>query len=108
MSELAPLTEKQFQQWLMDLAGITNWLAYHTHDSRRSAAGFPDTVLVKSGRMIFAELKVGKRKATTEQTHWLMEACAVPGVESHVWYPHQRDEIEAILKGARHDGIQTG
>lgn len=95
----------EFQEWLRQLAGVTNWLYYHTHQSKHSPAGFPDTVLVKqdgkgAARMIFAELKIGKREPTTEQVKWLMAAQRVPGVESYCWYPHQRDEIEAKLKGA--------
>lgn len=93
------MSEKEFQEWLRQLAKVTGWLYYHTYRSRRSPSGFPDAVLVKAGRMIFAELKVGRNKPSGAQTRWLMEACAVPGVESYCWYPEHRPEIERKLRG---------
>ena len=43
------VTEGEFQAWVLDLANRNGWLAYHTHDSRKSAAGFPD-VDTRQGR----------------------------------------------------------
>lgn len=96
---IAPMTEKQFQQWLMDLAKLYGWLAYHTHRSQYSAAGFPDTVLLKNGRCIVAELKVGKNAPTTSQAYWLREFALVDGIEVYTWWPENRGEIEATLAG---------
>jgi len=56
------------------LAQRLGWMAYHTHRSDRSPAGFPDLTLVhpKAGRLIFAELKRQKRSnATPAQVEWL-------------------------------------
>jgi hypothetical protein len=93
------ITEKQFQHWLMQLAKLTGWLAFHTYRSVRSPAGFPDTVLVKEGRVIFAELKVGKNKLSPPQVRWVEELSGSEGVEVYVWRPEDRPEIERILKG---------
>ena len=49
--EPAP-TEKQFQQSVVEVARTLKWRVYHTHDSRRSAAGFPDLVLTRGGHRI--------------------------------------------------------
>jgi hypothetical protein len=40
-------TEKQFMAQVIQLARLRKWLVYHTHDARRSVAGFPDLVLVR-------------------------------------------------------------
>ena len=46
------MTEKKFQAAVLQIANMYGWLAYHTHDSRRSAPGFPDLVLVRNGIQI--------------------------------------------------------
>ncbi len=42
------LYEKPFQAQVVELARLSGWLTYHTHDSRRSQSGFPDLVLVRA------------------------------------------------------------
>lgn len=101
------MSEGELLANIRGLAAFTNWLIYHTHDSRRSEPGFPDTVLVSSRqrRVIFAELKDAKRKTTPEQDDWLA-ALAAAGMETAVWRPQQwRDgTIERALKGERLGG----
>lgn len=73
------------------------WLAYHTYDSRRSEKGFPDLVLVRGDRVIFAELKSAKGKLSPAQEKWrdgLLQAVA----EWHLWRPADWPEIEETLK----------
>ena len=41
------LKESDFQRAVIEMARLHGWLVYHTHDSRRSAPGFPDLVLVQ-------------------------------------------------------------
>lgn len=65
------MTEAQLQEAIVQAAKPLGWLVYHTFDSRHSAAGFPDLVLVRGRRIIFAELKDAKRKADLEQLEWL-------------------------------------
>lgn len=65
------MTETQLQNSIIELCKLYGWLYYHTHDSRRSVAGFPDLVIVKDARIIFAELKKDGRHATAEQEKWL-------------------------------------
>jgi len=75
------MSEKAFQAAILDLAERLNWKSAHFHDSRRevrskdgsrlvigdkAAAGFPDLVLVRADRLVFAELK-GKYVATTRR-----------------------------------------
>ena len=65
------ITEKNFQQTVIELARIKGWLVYHTFDSRRSQAGFPDLVMVRDGQLIFAELKSETGELRPEQKQWL-------------------------------------
>jgi len=63
------MTEAQLLASVLYLAAWTRWWAYHVHDSRRSAPGFPDLVLVHrgTGRTLFRELKSEKGRLTVEQ-----------------------------------------
>ena len=67
-------------------------------------AGFPDLVLVRGSRLIFAELKIGKNKPTPEQDGWiqaLFDARAgSPSIEVHVWRPEQWSQILVTLSRA--------
>jgi hypothetical protein len=91
------LPERQFQEQVRELAKWTGWMIYHTHNSTHSPAGFPDLVLARSPRLIFAELKNDVGRQSDEQTHWLDELRGVAGVETYVWRPSDLDEIQRIL-----------
>ena len=89
--------EKPFMAQVVKLARLRAWRVYHTHDSRRSAAGFPDLVLCRPPRLIFAELKSEKAKPTIEQVAWL-DALSGTGAEVSVWRPSDLDRIAWILR----------
>lgn len=95
------MTEKEFQSQVIALARLRGWLAYHTHDSRRSAKGFPDLVLCRvrnnAGRVIFAELKVGRNECTPEQRQWIAALLSAE-VAAFVWRPEMWPDIERILE----------
>ena len=96
MSKSTP-TEKQFQEAVIHMARLHRWLVYHTHDSRRSAPGFPDLTMVRNGKLIFAELKVGRNNPTESQKLWLEELRrCIPDV--YLWRPCDWREIEAVLR----------
>lgn len=94
------MTEAQLLAAVRKLARLTQWLCYHTHDSRRSEPGFPDVVMVhaRRGRVIFAELKDATRKTTPEQDRWLAELAAA-GCEVAIWRPDDLPEIATVLRG---------
>jgi hypothetical protein len=71
MSATLKMTEAQLQRTIVEAAQLLGWLVYHTYDSRRSHKGFPDLVLAREGRVIFAELKTAKGKVTGDQEQWL-------------------------------------
>ena len=103
--------ERSFTQHVRTSAELAGWqLIYHTHNSQRSDPGFPDLVLVRGVRLIFAELKYdrghadwderSKRKASISdhQNRWHQGLRAVPGVEFYLWrYPEDVDQLESVL-----------
>lgn len=106
------MTEREFQDRIIELARTLGWLVFHAHDSRRQvrpgvfvgdkdAAGYPDLTLVhpRRHRVVWAELKVGGNKPTRKQQEWL-DALAEAGQEAHLWRPADMADIETIL-GAR-------
>lgn len=94
----ATVTEEDFLGHVTQLAHVFGWLPYHTRDSRRSAAGFPDLVLVRGDRLIFAELKTITGKVSNAQETWIARLRETP-VEVYVWRPNDIDEVTEILRG---------
>ena len=70
------------------LADLPQVLAYHTHDSRRSGAGFPDWCLVGPGGVMFRELKRQRQQPTPAQDEWLCTLTEA-GADAEVWRPSQ-------------------
>lgn len=90
-------TEKAFQAEVIQRAKRYGWKHYHTTISKRSAAGFPDLILIRPPRLIAAELKVGTNRLTADQETWLELFRGVPGLEVHVWRPTDWELIERLL-----------
>lgn len=101
MARRAPVRERDFQAQVLKLARLTGWLCYHTHDSRRSAAGFPDLVLVRPPQIVFAELKSESGKLRPEQEAWLKALAGSESVEAALWRPRHWPEIEQTLHKGR-------
>jgi len=100
------LTEAQHQEAVIDLARACGWLVYHTLNSRGSESGFPDLVLVRGARLVFAELKSERGKVKPDQQVWLDALAVVKGsydetvediVEVYLWRPSDWREIEQVL-----------
>ena len=91
------MSEKEFQRMVIRLANMRGWLAYHTYDSRRCVAGYPDLTLLRPPRLIFAELKTDKGRLRPEQEIWL-ERLKGTSAEVVIWRPKQWKEIEEMLK----------
>jgi hypothetical protein len=96
------LSERDWQAQVLELAALYRWAWYHTHDSRRSPAGFPDLVLVRD-RVIFAELKTDQGRITTDQHRWIGRL-EDAGAEVFVWRPKDLDwvrtELASVTVGA--------
>jgi hypothetical protein len=94
------LTETQFQGLVLDVAETFGWEVFHDGDSRRSNAGFPDLVLVKDGRIIFAELKREKDSYPSKpQMNWLalLSQAAGDNVMAVLWRPSSN--WQGVLSG---------
>lgn len=92
--QLRPL-ESDAQQTVVELAQWKRWSVYHTHDSRHSAAGFPDLVLWRD-RVIYAELKRVGEKPRSEQRA-VLDGLAKAGAEVYLWTLDDLHEIGRIL-----------
>lgn len=100
----AAMTERQLQDVVTAAAYRAGWISYHTHDSRRSAAGYPDLHLVNGplGISIFRELKTMKGTLTADQRMWI-RALRMAGVDADVWRPIDWFDgtIDKALAGVR-------
>ncbi len=95
---LAEKLEKDWQSEILRAARALGWTWYHTQRSDRSPEGFPDLVLVKPPRIVFAELKRQEGKLSTDQLVWYGLLIQCPGVEAYVWRPGDIDEVLRVLQ----------
>lgn len=98
------MSEKQFTTAVKQLAHACGWRTYHTWVSIHSDPGFPDLVLCRPPRLIFAELKVatGKRgEPSAHQQAWL-DGLRATGVEVYVWRSadYFSGDIATVLRAA--------
>lgn len=101
------LTEAQLQEKVIALAKAKGWLVMHSRPARTEKgwrtpiagdAGFPDLVLARDGRVLFAELKSESGRLTRQQREWLDALGAGQYAKSvHVWRPSDWPEIEGTL-----------
>ncbi len=100
-----PLTEAEWQRIVLRIARQFGWRSYHTLNSWGSAKGFPDLVLVRPPRLVFAELKSDKGVVKPEQEAWLTELGA-SGADTYVWRPEDYEEVVRALSPAPVSGEQ--
>lgn len=99
---IKPESEAGFQRTLLEYAKLRGWWCYHNPDSRRSAGGLPDLILVRDGVMVLAELKAstGRLRASQKAVLPLLEAVAAASggaVRVRVWRPEMWAEITEEL-----------
>jgi hypothetical protein len=90
----ADVDEAAFQAAVNDLFRKSGWTVYHTHNSKRSDKGFPDTWAAK-GRIIYAELKTEQGKLTPDQLRY-RDAIRAAGGEWYCWRPSDWDQIRKV------------
>lgn len=90
------MTESQFQAQIIQLAKLYGWKIYHTHDSRKSEAGYPDLCMVKGTRLLFAEVKTDIGKMSPAQKEWF-QALKAAKVECYLWRPMYWDCVQEVI-----------
>lgn len=103
--------EEALLSQVIDLAHIYGWRVAHFRPARVGKSwrtpvqgdgkGFPDFVLARDGRVIFAELKSNTGKLSDEQQEWLHALAGeweTPNHKVYVWRPRDWDEIVATLR----------
>lgn len=107
---LSDWREADLLNYVLHTAALTGWTRrYHTTYSIKSAAGFPDLVLVNptQQRVLYAELKREGLKPTVGrfrnghwvegQTEWLRDLLRA-GAEAYWWCPSDARAIADILQ----------
>lgn len=100
------LSGRQWEEYVLHHAIEAGWMAHHIRPARTAKGwrtpvsghpGFPDLVLVRGERLLFAELKTGKAKQTPEQNAWAA-AIAETGHFVDIWRPREWPAIEEALR----------
>ena len=103
------ISEDSFTSSVIDYARIKGWRVAHfrpaqTKDGKWRTAvqgdgkGFPDLVLLRGDRIIFAELKSEVGKASEEQIDWIESLRLALGFDAaQFWKPSDWPKIEEIL-----------
>ena len=104
------MKESEFQQQIIDYAHLNGWRVAHFRSVRiqredgsyyyatpvqADGEGFPDLVLIRPPRLVFAEVKVSA-KVSPKQEIWLQDLRDC-GMEVYVWRPTDWAEIERVL-----------
>jgi Holliday junction resolvase len=93
----AAMSEAEYQAQIIALAVAQGWRVYHTHDSRRSHAGWPDLICVRGAVLLALEVKAEKGKATLEQEQWIAALKQVKYVDAAIVKPSNWNDVEKVL-----------
>jgi hypothetical protein len=99
-----PIREKDFTRTVSEYASLRGWLVAHFRPAmdrhgrwktpvQGDGTGFPDLVMARAGKVIFAELKTDNGKMTDNQGVWLY---VLPN--AYLWRPSDWERIQEILK----------
>ncbi len=97
------LYEKDYQSLIVEWAAACGWsLIYHTHDSRRSRAGFPDLVMIRRDECMVLEIKGtpnGKKGTLSkDQAEWIQGFKRISGVNAAAVWPEDWDELQEEIR----------
>jgi hypothetical protein len=109
------VTEDDLKDKILDFARLRGWMIHHDRPARKKGRngedewytaveghkGFPDLVLARRGRVIFAELKTHRGVVSPDQKAWLAElapAGSIADVDVFVWRPRDWPFIVKVLR----------
>jgi hypothetical protein len=96
---LPTVSEKAFQQTVIDYARLKGWRVFHPYHMHRSSPGWPDLILVKGKRLLALELKSERGRLSPAQKEWLAALAGVQEVHTRVFRPSDWGELEGLLSG---------
>lgn len=100
------LTERQFQDQIVELARRFDWLVVHHGGNQHRRAyydttGFPDLLMVgPSGAVLFRELKTERAQLTAAQELW-RDRLVGKGADWALWRPSDWPAIVAALSDGK-------
>lgn len=82
------MTERELQEQVRLMCAQLGLYHYHTHDSRRSQAGWVDSTIIntRTGRLMFRELKTQSGQMTADQK-MIGYALTAGGFDWALWRP---------------------
>lgn len=95
----ATLSERNFQNMVIEAAHYFGWIVYHVPDSRRvTASGYLDLSIIHpvKHRFLVREIKTEKGRLRSDQLMWL-EAMQASGIDAGVWRPSDWETIMETL-----------
>lgn len=107
------MQEADWQRQITELAELLGWQWAHFRPAKTAKGwrtpvsgplgkGFPDLVLVRASRIIFAEVKSDTGKTTPEQEA-VLAAIWRTSNEAYIWRPCDWEHVVAVLQG---DAVQ--
>ena len=95
----AGVTEKQWLQQVITLARQRGYLVYHTHNSQKSAPGWPDVAFAKAASPLYlVELKTTHGQLSGHQRLWIDTLRQTTGLVVEVWRPDDWDTVLEVLR----------
>ena len=82
----AAMTERELQEHVRQLCAGLGLFHYHTRSSKGSAPGWPDSVIIGRGGILFRELKTEHGTVSPEQRH-VGDLLTRAGGNFAVWRP---------------------
>lgn len=98
--------ERAFQDKVEDLAREAGWMIQHTYRGKtgkgawrtNATPGFPDLLLLRTGRLVVLELKMPGNHPSDAQNEWVATFQSVGGnVEAYVVWPRDWPQIVDLL-----------
>lgn len=101
--------EDKFLKQILEYAKIRGWRSAHFRPGMMAngrwitaglgqTKGFPDIILVRSDRLIFAEVKTDAGEMSDTQLDWMESLSQTRLCECYLWTPSRWQRIQEILE----------